>query len=153
MHWPPPYASHCSHLHANSMENSKNKVQIFATALRQFCHLSVSLFAQLKNLPNEKKLLVDLVHLYKKPTTHNQKKRTSISFNFEPLKCFVLLLSNFLNKYMCLLSFFLVVIFIPSCLPWPPHRATKPVVSEKENKPTEPDVILRRTQSFESDEK
>ncbi|XP_040156427.1 protein phosphatase 1 regulatory subunit 12A isoform X6 [Anopheles arabiensis] len=27
------------------------------------------------------------------------------------------------------------------------------VVSEKENKPTEPDVILRRTQSFESDEK
>ncbi|XP_040156434.1 protein phosphatase 1 regulatory subunit 12A isoform X13 [Anopheles arabiensis] len=29
----------------------------------------------------------------------------------------------------------------------------KEVVSEKENKPTEPDVILRRTQSFESDEK
>ncbi|XP_049293860.1 protein phosphatase 1 regulatory subunit 12B isoform X5 [Anopheles funestus] len=29
----------------------------------------------------------------------------------------------------------------------------KEAVSEKENKPTEPDVILRRTQSFESDEK
>ncbi|XP_050097581.1 protein phosphatase 1 regulatory subunit 12A isoform X5 [Anopheles aquasalis] len=31
--------------------------------------------------------------------------------------------------------------------------ATRKLVSEKENQPTEPDVILRRTQSFENDEK